>query len=285
MKKRKAATQDFSIDKLPHNRVEVFFDRLKMRWPLFLLLGLILSLSILPSLLVLFLRDASVVSLTSAYQEGTSDLATYQSAIRSTENLYALFLIPCLVLFSVPFSGVMRVIRQLSWGEGIFFGEDFKDGVKQNGLAYAFLFLGAGLFYVLDSFVLNAGFGYPVLQALPYGLSVVFFLPIAFLFLSHVDVYKASFKDAMKNSTILFFKNLGGSYLGVIAFLAPLLFLLIPSVIAQLISLFFSFLLYYPLVLFGWMLYCHSLFDRFINPTNCPNLVDRGVYRLGKKGK
>lgn len=285
MKKQKAAPKDLGYDELPHNRVAVFFDRIKMRWSLLLLLGLILALALLPALIVLFLKDASLASLTSAYQAGQSDLSSYQSSVRSTTNLYAMFLVPCLVFFSVPLSGVMRIIRQLSWGEGVFFGEDFKDGVKQNGLSYAFLFLAMSLLYVLDSFILNAGFSYPILQALPYGFSVVFFLPIALLFLDHVAVYKATAKAALKNATVLFLKNFLGCYVGVIAFLAPLLFLLIPSVVGQEIALFLSALLYLPLTLLGWMLYGHFLFDRYINASNCPDLIDRGVYRLSKKGK
>jgi hypothetical protein len=284
MKKQKAASKDLGFDELPHNRVQVFFDRIKTRWSLLLLVGLILAFSSLPALLVLFLKDASLASLASDYQAGKSDLAAYQAAARSNANIYALCLIPCLVIFSIPLAGAMRVIRQLSWGEGIFFGEDFKDGIKQNGLPYAFVFLGISLFYVLDSFIFNAGFGYPVLQALPYGFSVAFFLPIALIFLNHVAVYKAPAGQALKNATILFLNKIFGSYLGAIAFLAPFLFLLIPSVIGQVIALFLSALCYLPLALLGWMLYCHFIFDRSINQSNCPELVDRGVYRLSKKG-
>jgi hypothetical protein len=284
MKKREAAPKDFTADDLPHNRVEVFKDRLRFHWRLLLLLGVILALGSLPFLAVLIYKDLRFASLYASYSDGTIDQASYEGALRSASNFAHLLYLPCLALLGLLASGVCRIIRQLVWGEGIFFAEDFRDGIKSSGLGFALVFFLGGAIYALDAFAYDAGLGLPLLQVLPFGFSIAFFFPVALFYLSHLVIYKAKTKDAIRNSFILFFKNIGIAYLGTLLYLGPLFLYEIPNFYAHILVFLLLPLLYDPLVLLLWSLLSNSVFDRLINQTSFPGLVDRGLCR-SKKGE
>lgn len=284
MRKRKASLRDFTAEDLPHDRVGVFKDRLRFHWASFLALGALLALASLPFLALLLAKDIRFATLYSSFKTGEIDEAAYGGALRSASNLTHLLYLPCLALFGLMLSGVNRIIRQLVWGEGLFFFEDWKDGVKQSGLGYVVVFLLGGACYALDAFVFDAGLGLPFLQVLPFGFSIAFLAPIALFYLGHLTVYHAKTKDALKNSFLLFGKNIGIAYLGVALLLGPLFLAEIPSLYGQLIALFLVAFLWDPLALLIWALLSNSVFDKMINQTSCPALVDRGLYRK-KKGE
>ena len=69
--KTKQSQTDFQVNQLPHNRVQVFWDVLKLHWRTFLILDLVLFVGILPLLAVLFFRDNYALGLAAKVAEGT----------------------------------------------------------------------------------------------------------------------------------------------------------------------------------------------------------------------
>ena len=127
MKIRKAE-YDFTEQGLPSNRVEVFFDSLKLRYGLIMKTGLLLFVFMMPLLAAFFTKDAYIVSIQSLLAKGEITEASYEAMYSMVCRIAYLACVPCFMIFSLGLAGALRVFRQLIWGEGIFFIQDFFDG-------------------------------------------------------------------------------------------------------------------------------------------------------------
>ena len=166
MNVHKHSQSDFDEYSLPHNRKEVFFDVLKMRYGTLIFVGLLLLAFTLPLLLVKILGETVFVGLyeTLGEQESAYDYA------RVLRFYISLSYIPCLAVFAVGVAGATRVVRQLVWGEGVFFWGDFSDGIKQNYKNCLLTFLLLGLTYALCSFILVLNVEYQFVVYIPIAL-------------------------------------------------------------------------------------------------------------------
>lgn len=278
-KKYKAAEHDFVAEMLPKNRKEVFFDCLKMRYPVFLWAGIVLFLFALPACLLLVFRDFQIYGLYSAFEAGAiteNELNTALSSYRVSFTLPQLIVLP---LFGVGLAGVVKVLRQLIWAEGIYYGADFREGIRQNGLRYGVIFFFFAAFLVLSVFTETylSDVGNPERYVL-FALLYVFLFPAALYMLSLTAVYNIKVWACIKNSFILYVKTFPVTILFALIFAGAYFGLLvIPNLYIKYILTPIIMVFLLPLYIVAWLLYSCRTFDRFINKDNHPEYVNKGI--------
>lgn len=277
-RKLRSAPVDFGAQMLPHNRKEVFFDCLKLRYPVFLWAGLMLLLFALPTIVALLFRDYQVYGLYSAYADGTvseSELAASLTSFRVSLSLPLLLTLP---VFGVGLSGVIYVLRQLIWGEGVYYTADFKHGVKTNVAKILFVFIAAACVVVLGATLDAYSTENNPLRYIVFAVAFILLFPTALYMTTITAVYDFRLWSAVKNSFILYVKTFpvtilfaliaAGIYFGV---------LFIPSMIAKYIVIPILIVFVLPPYIIAFLLYSCYTFDRFINKDNHPDYVDKGV--------
>ena len=100
-KKIKVAESDFLPEMLPKNRKEVFFDCLKMRYPVFLWAGIVLFLCSLPVCLLLLFRDFQIYGLYASFQSGEISENELSVALTSYRVSFTLAQIIALPIFGL----------------------------------------------------------------------------------------------------------------------------------------------------------------------------------------
>lgn len=273
--KRQADT-DFSEAKLPHNRVEVFFDCFKLRWRTFLLLGILFFFAMLPIFVVNIVRDNMIAD--AIYNENSLLDARYTLLIFDAIN------IPLYLIVAVAFSAAFRVVRNIAWGEMVFFKEDTKEGIKLNWKVFSIVFLLIGVDVFFVDFIIQCT-TIDLVKGLPIGISIMLLLPIAILVINQATIYKISFLKALKNALYLFAKSVWKSLLCAIVVALPILFLLISNTIVKNVCLAMYMLLFMPYVCLGAFLCGCSIFDKYINIQYHPEIVDKGVNRYKQESE
>ena len=283
MKLRKAQS-DFTIDDLPKNRREVFLDCLKERFMLFLSMGLTLLVFALPLIVVTLLNDNALSGLYLTFADGGYSQEEYVALVRAANSMYSLFFIPCYVVLSVGLAGVMLVIRQLVWGEGVFFMQDMAEGIKSNGKNYVVIAFILGLL----SFLLNT---FLPLSTNPFYIVVIIlfallsFPPTGFM-VSQIVIYKNTFFKYLRDGVYLCVRKVPITLLFMVLFMLPsILGMNFLPFLAKYIMLAIFFILPAPMLLTGWFLYTCSVFDEYINKEQYPEIHDKGVYRKGADGR
>ena len=276
--KIKQAKTDFTRNDLPKNRWEVLGDCLKVRFLLFLSMGLTLLLFSIPLFFVTVLNDYSASSLYHGFVNAEYTKEEYLALTQSANSLYSLFYIPCYVILAVGLAGVMQVIRQLVWGEGVFFMQDILDGIRSSGLYDALIAFFMGLVaFLINTFLSSADNSFWIV--IPVIVTLVFCPPAGFM-MSQIVVYKNPFFRYLRNGFLLYIKTVPTTLLFLALFLLPAVLglNLIPFPVKYAVLLVLS-LLPAPILLAGWFLYSCSVFDRLINKEWYPEIYDKGVYR------
>lgn len=272
MKKQKAANRDFTEENLPHNRVEVFFDVLKQRYDVLLKIGAILLAFLLPTLIVGIISDLTYLAVISEGQATEEELA----ALNQT---FALINVGPIAFFGLGLAGAMKVVRNLVWGEPVFFGKDFFSGIKQNRLIYVFVFLVYALVNLLLSY-LNAFISDGFLRAIPSAICLMVLAPIGMFVLSATAVYKDGFLSILGNSVKFFVKTAPVCFVFILVLASAFLIDYIELFVLRCVLKVLAAVIFLPLYLVGWTLYSHKIFDKMVNSTLYPEYVDKGIYRL-----
>ena len=278
MKMNKKATHDFKINDLPKNRKEVFFDCLKMRYGIIMGLGLMCVLFALPIVICLLLRDISLSSLleniaNQKYEEGEGYELFY-----TLKMTYSVVMVPCFVIFGIGLSGVMYIIRQLVWYEGMFFFSDFFEGIKKNWKAYTASFFALGI-YNVELTMLN----YRQLSEMWYGIylgvGLLLVIPIVIFILLMSLIYKFSFRGSVRNAFLLYMRSITKTLLAELSIVLAFVPMGITHVVFKYIVLLVFVLFLLPPILMGVVLYGFSLFDKYINKEQYPELVNKGIFK------
>ncbi len=280
MKKTKQAQKDFTFAQLPHNRTEVFVDCYKMRFGTLLCIGLIILAFSLPLLGAEIFTDIVGTSLYTRMLEGELTKDEFLSAMSSLRVFVALLDIPCWVVFSVGLSGITRIVRQLAWGEPVFFFNDFAQGVKESVGRFIAVFAICSVLNFVSVFFTNWLSELSIIAYAPMVLLIFVVLPVGLWMLAQSTVYNVGFKKAFSNGIAFYGKNI----LQTLGFIAVACLVSVLKLIAALIVKYVTFLVVivvftpaYALFLF---LFCSSVFDRYINRENFPDYYDKGVYRM-----
>ena len=277
-KRQKAADVEFTEEQLPHNRRQQFFDCTKVRFTLFLQAGLILLLFLVPCIILGVYRDFTLIGFAARLKAGEITRDMYDKMQTSVNLVISAINIVCLVIASLGVAGIVRVFRRLVWGEAVFFKQDFIAGIKANGKSYTLIFFLSGVVCFIDNLVASFQFPSELVKYIPWGISIVLLLPIALFVLAQTLIYTNKAGVLLKNSGVLYIKSAPVTILFLLVLVLPAAAQFIPLVFVKFALYVLLIVLALPFYIFALLLYDVSLFDRFINREQYPELYKRGIY-------
>lgn len=282
MKTMRHATSDFTEDMLPSTRREAFADCLKIRFGKLVKIGLIALAFSLPLFILAVLRDTGTAAIYAEYENGAIELKKAQSLVFWADNFYGLAGVLAYAVLFIGVSGCQGVIKRIGWIEPVFFGADFREGLKDNWLRYAILGLIFGLFKYLCDMSLKLSSS-KILSILPSGVLIVVFVPVVLLVFEQSCVYNLRFSESLKNALLLYFKTFPKTLLATAVALCPLLAAMIGNLLVKYLLLAFAAAFLSPAIMLGWFLYGCYVFDGCINKDNFPDLYKRGLFAVEEK--
>lgn len=278
MRKNKVAKTDFTSEKLPHNRKEVFFDVLKMHWRTVLILALLVVIAFLPLCVIAFFRDNYGLALSIKVQEGSMS-AEDRLATMKIVHIIAAGCEWASLYFACLFVGpIVRIIRQLVWNEPLFFKEDFIKGLKNNYKNGAIVATMTGIVMVITKVTLLIG-NNGIVQAIPLALFLAFIVPPMILTYCMGSIYNGKFFKLFKNSILIYIKE--APLMIVFAFLlvGPIfLSFMDNNLIAKYIIAACLLFFVIPLTSIIYYLYANHIFDKWINKEKFPDFYKKGIY-------
>lgn len=275
--KIKAAKEDFEFSNLPHNRKEVFFDVIKIHWRMIFAIAGLLLLGLIPAIAILFFRDNYCLGLVINVTEETKEL--YATYVKYAHIVAAAGVWVSLYIFAIIFAGLMRIFRQLVWSEPIFFKEDFIKGIKDNYKPVAITFTFFGLLLVACNLT-NLFTDNMIVRAIPIAISLVFLVPPLTIALYQSAIYSGGYFQLLKNASLFYIKDALRVILFSFILYCPLLIGIMNSYLPiKYIAIVVMVVLILPFTLLMYQLFANYLFDKFINTTQYPELVNKGMYK------
>lgn len=288
---------DFTPDKLPGTRFQLFKDVFFNRFGAIVKINLLVLLFCLPAIAWVVIMsmiktaDGSLLPYSANIGAGTGIPVTgvqalgQQRAFNFDMQMY-LILIPCIMVASIGLSGAFYVMRRLVWGEGTSVAGHFFRGIKMNFLP----FLWSSLFAGLSLFLVMANIGiYNNMKDIHVAWRIIGIAVsiIQFLLLLSMLIFLTTQAVTYKLKTWALIKN---SFLFAIALIPTNLIMLIFSVIPIFIVMILpSFLSIFGLLIFAlmgfsfiilvWTVYAHWAYDRFINDRVEGAVKNRGMYK------
>lgn len=288
---------DFTPDKLPGTRFQLFKDVFFNRFGALVKINLLLLLFCLPAIAWIVIMnmikqaDGSLLPYSGNIGAGTGIPVTdvlmlgQHRAFQFDIQTY-LILIPCLVVASIGLSGAFYVMRRLVWGEGTTVGGHFFHGIKAN----FFPFLWASLFAGISLFLVMANIGiYNNLEDIHIawriaGIAVsviqfVLILSMLIFMTTQAVTYKLKTWALIKNSFLFAIALLPTNLIMLLLSAIPVILLLILpgflSVLALLIFALFGF----SYIILIWTVYAHWAYDKFVNDRVEGAVKNRGMYK------
>lgn len=275
---KKIAETDFNKSMLPHNRMELLLDIIKNHYRVLMLVGLILLAFSIPLLALSFISDYHLANLALSCSKGKYDLETYRSLSVSFSFYMDLFKTLALAILGIGVGAIMKIIKNLCYLEPVFFGYDFKSGLKNNWLSMSFLFLLVGLFNAATMYAVKV-IQYPILIGVIIVLVFVILYPPLMMMIPHISIYTNKFYKRIYLSFAMYVRFFL-PFLGIFILVGlPFLLFLIPSILIKYLvfAVFCIFLI--PISYLIVFLYSSHVFDRCINQKYFPELVNKGLQR------
>lgn len=284
MKHRKRAT-DYTPDMLPANRKEVFFDVVKLHFWDLIKLGLVLLFFAMPLHLLAIGEDILTAGIYAQVQDATvQQQQGGYITIMIVKVLRAAISTVLSPFLSVGLAGALRVVRQYGWGENVFLTTDFAKGVRQNWRQIAGLEFLLGMIYTLSLLAqqlaqISVG-AVAWLLHIPMAAFVLVILPVAGYATAAIPVYSTGSLRHFHAGAQIYIKKPFPTLAGVLAAMAIYLPLMIPNLYVHILGRVLASLLT-PIALLGWCLFCYNNQDKYINPTQHPELIGRGTFPAG----
>lgn len=287
---------DFTPDKLPGTRFQlfkdVFFNRIGAMVKINLLV-LLFSLPAIAWMVIMFIgkkTDGSLLPYSGNVGIGypvvndVSALGEWR-AFQFDMQTY-LVLIPCLMVAGIGLSGAFYVMRRLAWGEGISVAGHFFHGIKTN----FFPFLYSSLFAGVSLFLLMANIGiynqmthiHVAWRIIGIAISVIQFVLLfsMLIFLTTQAVtYKLKTWALIKNSFLFAIALLPTNILILLLSAIPVILLLVLPGMFTIFGLFIFALLGFSYIILVWTVYAHWAYDKFINDRVEGAVKNRGMYK------
>ncbi len=285
-KRKKWADVDFTTDKMPSSRPQVFFDVYKNRFSTMLLLGLVLLLFCLPAIIAAAIFNVKIYEIRLSFSQGAISEIEFLKNVAQLENGKNVFLILGFFFVFLGVCGAFEVLRRLVWQEGLFFGHDFFKGVKDGVKSSAICALVSGLLNYAANATLNLSsasedFAVNLATAAAFGGLVIALSLIPFIF-TQSTIYDLPFSHKVKNAFLLSMRTAYISIPLALLYIAPIVILNFVGNLAYFILLATLPILFYtPLVLVN-ILYCDSVLDEYVNKENFPQIYKKGIYQDGK---
>lgn len=278
LRKTKKAAKDFEKSMLPQTRRAVFFDVVKLQWSKLLRLAAILLISALPLLLIAVYEDTYILT---AYEDSSIPQETIPALIAPLHFFCAVLSAPCLILFFLGLSGVIRVVRQLAWEENAMVFPDFMVGFRQNWKQ----FLPAGVLFGLSYTLAKIGWHSALatqaesvwIQGIALGLLIFLIAPLTACCTVVIAVYNNSFGGNLRLAAYVYLKNpLKTVGFMLLAFGPSVAVWVIPHLQLHLIGA-IPAMMAFTLGLLGFTLFTYNQLDKHYNSQQYPELVGRGV--------
>ncbi len=263
--------------RLPRNRFQEFRYVIK-QWDKMLALSLFVALFALPLVALLYVSAVAEASLLEKYS-GTQYLAQVIS-LRITTALISPLGFYLLIL---ALQGAFYFIRRRVWGQGSSLVQDFFKGVRTSFVASilpALLSSLTFLFFVSAVWFVPIAVTDTILQIVAYlavALVVTLTVSATMFDIAQNAIYKISVFQRLKNSFIFALSKFPKNFLVVLATFAPFAFTLVWTVLGVVVSFTLMALYWFGGSVLLQTLYCHSVFDKYINAKSYPDLVRKGL--------
>ena len=240
--------------------------------------GLMLFAFFIPMLAFSLFMDFYYMSIfSSLISKGASDIE-----IEQARNLFFWILTSGIVALSmivlIAISGITHILRNLIWGEGIFFASDFAKGIKANtpkNLIFGFI---VGVIFFGSFFVVTL-FNFLFAAYIPLIIFAAVFFPVYFWMMFLNNTYSSKWTELARNGFYFYIKNIGWSLLGILMPLSLTTFVFMPLALTWLkyILLVLLIVFVFPIMLLIMTLFTTSKFDEEINREYYPDYYLRGL--------
>lgn len=281
----KGDQEEFTTDKLPKTRAQQFFYAYRTSIGKLTNINLLTALFALPLIIWDFLASAYV----SDFMKGLDAQTQFSYLLKMSLLQYGTE-IPLIMLLFVGLSGAYYVIRKICWKAPVRLIKDFNCGIKNGYKQFLPLGLIAGAVnfavnYLLDFNLLTISddteFVY-IMAIVGVAVFVLIFITAWVFAMEQSSLYDMTFGELIKNSFILTFKRLfGGIGVTLLSLLPILAFKFMPWVFVQIIGACITAVFSISFAITMQTVYCHGVFDVFINKQQYPDFVGLGL----SKGK
>ena len=277
----KQREEDITEDDLPATRPKLFKFVLRTRLGIIFRVNMLAALFFLPFMVWDVLCGAYVSALVAKMSA-----AEYFSHLIYFSLLHYGTNIPLIMIGCVGLAGLLYVCRRICWGQSVKILSDFVTGIKQSWKQFIGLGLLTGIVLMLVNYVVPASLltmthdntlGLSVGMALAVLFAVVWFVAMMFAF-NASSLYNIPFGRLIISSFILTFKRLLRSLGVALLSLAPILiFMFMPWAFVQIIGYCVAFVFSLGFAAVMQTVYCHGVFDEFINKHSYPDYVRMGM--------
>ena len=288
---------DFTPDKLPGTRFQLFKDVFFNRFGALVKINLLTLLFCLPAIAWLFIMrmvkqaDGSLLpysgNIGAGYGlpiSGVANLAR-QRAFQFDMQTY-LILIPCLMVASIGLAGAFYVMRRLVWGEGTTVAGHFFSGVKSNFFPFLWssLFAGISLFLVMANIgiynnMTNIHIAWRIIGIAVSVIQFVLLLSMAIFLTTQAVTYKLKTWGLIKNSFLFAIALLPTNLIMLIVSAIPFILVMVLPSFLSVIGLMLFALFGFSFIILVWTVYAHWAYDKFINDRVEGAVKNRGMYK------
>lgn len=278
---RDPAKEDFSPDKLPKNRKELFSYMLKNKFWKIYKNHLLIALFFIP------LVAWGVLTMT--YTDFVFGLEPKEGITHFVEYWVTVYVtaIPLWAIAFLGLAGGLNVIRKLAWSDPVVIGNDFLQGIKSSGKQLALVGALWGTAFALLRYAIDwLGFYYRVFDnstAIIFGIFVCLFVFVVIVGLTVYmtcmsSLYNVTFKQLLVGAFKLYYSDCFMATGVILLCLLPVLILMtwglaITALIAYLLLL--GLLLGY--IIIPMFLVCQHTFDRIINKKDYTSYYGKGL--------
>lgn len=276
----KTKENDFSKESLPTTRRQQFKAFLKNEKMTIFKISLILFLFSLPFLAVITYQSIVLVALQNEVEAGSMAKAEMFYTYAFEDLIFNAIKLAAIVIFGIGLSGVLRIIRNLCWNEGVFFGDDFKKGIKQNfkQILLPCILIGLSIYLVStfkDFYNLTSSLVLEIGYILSIAITFILVIPFILFLISQISFYEGKLLTLVSNSFTLMLSKyliiiLFSTFIGALWFVSTIFGIMFYSLAIGVGILLFSGIFFTVL-----HLYSLSVFDKVIN------FEDKKYYRKG----
>ena len=273
-------------DNLPKNRKQLF-KYLASRWDAVLSVSLLVTLLAVPLIAVIMVQSAVCANITlQMNQAPDNEKAVYVLRLLRAQSVGALVSVVGFYPLCLGLNGAFRYYKRTVWAEGATIRDDFWQGVKDGlvqSIGVSILSALTYLFFVSAKWFVQAYIKTTWLAVVAYILVaavIVFACSIVMYDIAQHQIYKVGAMQRLKNSLIFALVKFPMNIVFVAAALLPFVVLTFLPEVMGLGVAFVAYAVYcFGLSALLQTLYCHSVFDKYINKEAYPQLVGKGLVK------
>lgn len=285
-------SENYARSTLPSNRWQLGWDIIKTNFGKIVMLNLILVVFLIPVILLLILRSGNIAFWATgvpfdnfmSYPYIGSLNGASESILVQANTQILVFLPLCAIILAVGLSGVLYILRNMVWTEGVFVGSDFWRGVKKNfWIVMMTLFIYTVILYLgimsvsFSNLMIATGAANTTLLQIAKILTIIMLAYITIMAMHMLTMsvtYELTFFKLVRNAFILTLSLLPTNiFFTAFAFVTILLYMIMPMlgiIVAILVGVSGGLLV--------WTVYSHWIYDKFINEKVPGAKKNRGIY-------